>query len=597
MTSMEPDQPAVPAPPTPANTGAVGAVVGVFQEAGAQDPIPRKRIISWAMWDWATQPFNSVLLTFVWVPSFLVSPFFLDPAVAALGVVDGVEVACDTAATSATEYCRALGSLDANLGWGIMAAGILIALLAPVLGQRADATGHRKLMVGIFTGLLIACQFAMAFVGGVPAYFWFGVAMIAFGSVVGEIAGANYNALLVSVSTPKTVGRVSGLGWGFGYLGGIVALAIVVGLILGGVLDGTKPITFQLIAAGATVWTILFSIPLFRNVPEPPPSSATKRVNFFAGYVELVRSVIRLWREHRPTFWFLFASAVYRDGLAAVFTFGTVIAARVFGFGFTDLVIFGIVLNLVAGISTIFAGRLDDRFGPKAVILFAIGGIVACCVTVFLGAGAGKGLFWVVGIVLASLVGPAQAASRSFLARVTPVGQEGEIFGLYATTGRAASWLAALLWGVFIALAANQTLYGILGIALVLAVGFVMLLFVKAPPRTLAHTTTNESFIGQEKSRATALRVAKEGGFLGIMARNWLKAYEEDPTLPPFGEQPYWTPTGPGGAPQFLTTLGFQGVEGRLEYAKHPQAEPTLLRVMADDPDPRVREAVRSRLG
>ncbi len=490
MTSMgpeaTPEKPIFKAPPPPpatASTGAMAAATAIYQEAGSHAPVPRKRVISWALWDWATQPFNSVLLTFVWVPSFLVSPFFLDPAVAALGTVDGVEIDCDTAANAATEYCRALGALDANLGWGIMAAGILIALLAPVLGQRADATGHRKLMLGIFTGLLIACQLAMVFVSGVPSYFWFGVAMIAFGSVVGEIAGANYNALLASVSTPKTVGRVSGLGWGFGYLGGIVALVIVVGLILGGVLDGTQSITFQLIAAGATVWTLVFSIPIFRNVPEPPASAAAKKVNFFEGYVELVRSVMRLFRDHRSTFWFLLASAVYRDGLAAVFTFGTVIAARVFGFGFTDLVIFGIVLNLVAGISTILAGRLDDRFGPKAVILFAIGGIVVCCLTVFFGATAGKGLFWVVGVVLAAFVGPAQAASRSFLARVTPLGQEGEIFGLYATTGRAASWMAALLWGLFIALAANQTLYGILGIALILAVGFVMLIFVKAPPR------------------------------------------------------------------------------------------------------------------
>lgn len=488
MSSPEP--PADPAahhtaatPPATARSAAIGPIGEVLQEHAADVRVPRKRVVSWALWDWATQPFNTVLLTFVWVPSFLVSPFFLDPDVAASGVVDGSEIDCDTPANTATAFCQALGQLDANLGWGIMAAGILIALLAPVLGQRADATGRKKYMLGIFTALLILCQLGMAFVSGIPSQFWFGVAMIAFGSIVGEIAGANYNALLVSVSTPRTVGRVSGLGWGFGYLGGIIALAIVVGLILGGVLDGTQPLTFQLIAAGATVWTLLFSIPIFLNVPEPPPTPDARRVNFFLGYVELARSIARLWRENRATFWFLLASAVYRDGLAAVFTFGSVIAARVFGFGFTDLVIFGIALNLVAGVSTILAGRLDDRFGPKTVILVAIGGIIVCCLTVFFGAAGGQALFWVVGIVLALFVGPAQAASRSFLARVTPAGHEGEIFGLYATTGRAASWLAPLLWGLFIAAAANQTLYGILAIALVLAVGFVLLVFVKAPPR------------------------------------------------------------------------------------------------------------------
>ena len=216
---------------------------------------------------------------------------------------------------------------------------------------------------------------------------------------------------------------------------------------------------------------------------ESPHTFAGEKVGFFRSYVELVRGVVRLYRETRPTFWFLLASAVYRDGLSAVFTFGSIIAAIVFGFGFTDLVIFGIALNIVAGVSTILAGRLDDYFGPKRVILVSVFGLVACTLVVFFFADLGQPLFWAVGIVLAAFVGPAQAASRSFLARVTPAGREGEVFGLYATTGRAAGWMASLLWGVFIAVAANQTLYGILGISLVLLIGGIMLLFVKPPAR------------------------------------------------------------------------------------------------------------------
>lgn len=451
--------------------------------------VPRRQVLSWALWDWATQPFNTVLLTFVWVPSFLTSYFFLDPALAAEGIgADGERIDCDTAANAATAYCGGLGGLAAQLGWGIFAAGILIALLAPVLGQRADAAGRQKLQLGVFTGLLILAQIGMFFVDGTPDFFWIGVSLIAAGTVFAEIANVNYNSLLVSVSTPRNVGKVSGLGWGFGYLGGILALTIVVGAILGGVLDGTDPTTFKLIGLGAAIWTLIFVVPIFLFVPEPPHPVARVRVNFFQGYVELVRSIMRLWRTARHTFWFLLASAIYRDGLAAVFTFGSIIAAAVFGFGFTDLVIFGIVLNLVAGVSTILAGRIDDRVGPKPVILFAIGGLIVCCMVVFFGAGLGKPLFWVAGIVLAAFVGPAQAASRSFLARVTPAGQEGEIFGLYATTGRAAGWMAALLWGLFITAFANQTLYGILGIALILAIGFTLLWFVKGPPGARAVT-------------------------------------------------------------------------------------------------------------
>ena len=440
-------------------------VVGLAKNEGKT--IPRKRVWSWAFWDWATQPFNTVLITFVWVPSYLTSVFFVDP--------DVVGTAGEAAA---------LGQLASNLGYGITVAGLLIALLAPVLGQRADRAGQQKTQLLLFTALLVAAQVGMVFVQPGAEWFWMGVALIAVGSIFSEIAGVSYNALLVSISTPKTVGKVSGLGWGFGYLGGIIALAAVVGLILGGVLDGELASTFQLIALGATIWTIIFAIPIFINVPEPPKLTAEKKVGFFRSYVELRTSVVRLWKESRPTFWFLLASAVYRDGLSAVFVFGSVIASIVFGFTFTDLVIFGIALNIVAGVATILAGRLDDRFGPKKVIVVSVFGLVACTLAVFFLVDLGTPMFWAAGLVLAAFVGPAQAASRSFLARVTPAGKEGEVFGLYATTGRAAGWMASLAWGIFIALAANQTLFGLLGISLVLLVGGIMLLFVKAPPRT-----------------------------------------------------------------------------------------------------------------
>jgi UMF1 family MFS transporter len=440
-------------------------VMGLDLQEGIQ--VPRRRIFAWAFYDWATQPFNTVLLTFVWVPSYLTSTFFIDPAVVG---TDGEEAA--------------LGQLASSLGFGITLAGLLIMLLAPVLGQRADRAARQKLQLLTFTALLIVAQLGLVFVQPGAEWFWAGVTLIAVGSVFGEIAGVNYNALLISVSTPKTIGKVSGLGWGFGYLGGIVALTVVVGLILGGVLDGEAAMTFQLIALGCTVWTIIFAIPILLKVPEPPKRFRGEQVGFFRSYVELVRGVVRLYKETRPTFWFLLASAVYRDGLAAVFTFGSIIAAIVFSFSFTDLVIFGIALNVVAGVSTILAGRLDDRFGPKRVIVISIFGLVVCTLVVFVFADLGTPLFWAAGIVLAAFVGPAQAASRSFLARVTPAGREGEVFGLYATTGRAAGWMASLLWGVFIAVAADQTLYGILGITLVLLAGGIMLLFVKAPPAT-----------------------------------------------------------------------------------------------------------------
>lgn len=461
-----PDQPTPPTPPATANSGAIG-VMGLQLQGGRR--IPRRQVVSWALWDWATQPFNSVILTFVFTALYLTSDTFLDPAVAALEEGDPAREA-------------GLAELASGLGWAITIAGILIAVLAPVLGQRADIAGRRKLWLGGATLALVACTFGLFFVQGAPSYFVLGIALIAAGTVFSEIAGVNYNAMLVQVSTPRTVGKVSGLGWGLGYIGGIVALVLVV---VATTFDWwgmptENGLAFRVIAVGCAVWTLLFAWPLFAYVPEAPPSPRREQVSFFRGYVVLVKDVIALWRESRPTFWFLLASAVFRDGLAGVFAFGAIIAAVAFGFSTNEVLIFGIAANLLAGLSTILASRFDDRFGARAVIIFSLSGLVVAGLAVFFLHDAGKLVFWIFGLVLTLFVGPAQAASRSFLARVAPAGRESEIFGLYATTGRAASFLTPLLWAALIA-AFGATYWGILGIVLVLAVGLVLMLFVKAP--------------------------------------------------------------------------------------------------------------------
>ena len=453
-------------PPT-ANTLAIG-VMG--QELPDDRIVPRKQVASWALWDWATQPFNSVILTFVFASLYLISDNFLSPEIAALADTDPAKE-------------RALADLSAGYGLATTAAGILILLLAPVLGQRSDRNGNKKRMLMLFTAILALLQFALFFVYASPQFFIYGAIILALGAVVSEIAGVNYNAMLVQVSTRSTIGKVSGLGWGLGYIGGIVALVIVVALTFADWfgLDTSNGLAYRLIAVGAAVWTVVFSIPIFLNVPEPPPSAeAGPKVGFFRSYVVLVKDIGRLYKESRHTFWFLLASAVYRDGLAGVFAFGGILAAVAFHFTSNEVLIFGIAANIVAGISTIIAGRVDDFVGPKAVILFTLFGLVAMALFVFFLHDLGTWVFWAGGLTLSAFVGPAQAASRSLLARVTPEGRQGEIFGLYATTGRVASFISPALWTAFIA-AFGSTIYGVLGIAIVLLVGAVLLVFVKLP--------------------------------------------------------------------------------------------------------------------
>ena len=462
-----PESGAAPLPDATANSGAVG-VIGL--ELRGETPAPKKQIYSWALWDWATQPFNTVILTFIFTALYLTTSQFLPAEIAALDKDDPVRLAAEA-------------GLASGLGLGSTIAGLAILLLAPVLGQRADAAGRQKLWLGIGTGALILCMFGLWFVEPTPALFWLGVALISAGSVFGEIAAVNSNAMLIGIANPKTVGKVSGLGWGFGYIGGIVALVLVVIFYMfdwfGISADGGLP--FRIIAVGCALWAIIFSIPIFLNVPEPSLGRPERKVGFFRSYALLVKDVIGLYRspETRPTFWFLLSSAVFRDGLGGVFAFGAIIAGQVFGFEFLELVIFGIAANLIAGISTIIAGRLDDRFGPKRIILAALAAMVVAGLAVFFLVDAGTVVFWIGGLLLCAFVGPAQAASRSFLARVTPAGREGEIFGLYATTGRAASWMASGAWALLIVLT-GATAYGILGIVLVLLAGFLLLLPVKS---------------------------------------------------------------------------------------------------------------------
>lgn len=469
--------------PVAANTGAILAVGLDLQEGKV---IPRKQVISWALWDWATQPFNTVILTFIFVALYLTTDAFLPPEIAALGEGDPA-------------YDRGLAGLAGGLGLGIAVAGLFVALLAPVLAQRADAAGRRKTWLAVMTFLLAGCMAALFFVRADQAYFWLGVTLVAAGSVFGEIAAVNSNSMLLQVSTPKTVGKVSGIGWGLGYIGGILALVIVVVAYVSDWfgLPTDDGLPFRVIGVGCALWTVLFTIPILVNVPEGSTAKRERQVPFFASYLLLGKDIGRLYRETRPTFWFLVASAVFRDGLAGVFIFGAVIAKQVFGFEFIELVLFGVGANLIAGVSTIIAGRFDDKFGARSVIIASLVGLVVAGTAVFVLHDAGKTVFWIGGLALCAFVGPAQAASRSFLARVTPVGREGEIFGLYATTGRAASWISPLLWTMLIALT-GATFWGILGIVAVLALGLVLFLLVRlsAPPLKADPTVRDNAAAG-----------------------------------------------------------------------------------------------------
>jgi UMF1 family MFS transporter len=341
----------------------------------------------------------------------------------------------------------------------------------------------------VHTTITVALCAAMFLVrpdpGGLTENLLLGIALLATANVFFELAGVNYNAMLTQVSTPSTLGRISGIGWGAGYLGGIVLLVILfIGFIDPEVgwfgVTGEDGLDIRISVLLAALWFAVFAVPVLLLVPESRAAARPARLGVVASYRRLFADIAALWRDRRSTLSFLLASAVYRDGLAGVFTFGAVIASGTFGFSASEVVLFAIAANVVAGISTIAAGFLDDRVGPKAIITTALVGLLVAGTAVFVLHDGGRTVFWVFGLLLCLFVGPAQSCSRSLLSRVITPGHESEVFGLYATTGRAASFLAPLAFSTFIAVTGSQH-WGIVGLMLVIALGLALLLPIRTP--------------------------------------------------------------------------------------------------------------------
>ncbi len=426
----------------------------------AQGGIRRRAVLAWGFWDWGSAAFNAVITSFVFGPYVV------------RGVVGDAQP----------------GGLTANTWLGIsgFVAGLLVALIAPITGQRSDAGGHRRRNLAIWTALVVATMLGLFTVRDEPAYLYAALVLLAGGAIFQEFATVSYNAMLPQVSTPATLGRVSGFGWSMGYFGGIFLLLICyVGFIapevgwFGVTSDGG--LNIRVVAVFSAVWFALFALPVLFAVPELPPGPASRRVPVVQSYRLLIADVRRLFARDRNAVWFLLASALYRDGLAAVFTFGAILAVSVYGLTQSTVLVFGVAANIVAALGALVLGVVEDRVGPKTVIMVSLVGLlVSCTVLLFV---SGPTMFWIFGLLLCLWVGPAQASSRSFLARIAPPGREGEMFGLYATTGRAASFLAPGLFALFSGLFSDRV--GILGIALVLLAGAVALTRVAPPPRSV----------------------------------------------------------------------------------------------------------------
>ena len=424
-------------------------------------PAGRGRVLAWALWDCGSTGLNAIVVTFVF----------------SVYLTKTVGAGLPGATTPASWLGRAL-----------TVAGVTVALLAPVTGVWVDAPRRRRRTLGALTATLVLLTSGMSLIRANPSYLWAGLALFAATAACSDLASVPYNAMLRQLATPQTSGRVSGFGWAAGYVGSVVLLLVVYSGFISGA-GPTRGLLHIPTAGGqnvraamlmAAAWMAALALPVL--IAPPPLADVDPRTVLKTGllgaYRKLWADVSAEWRRDRNVVYFLLASAVFRDGLSGVFTFGAVLGVTVYGISQADVLLFGVTACVVAAVGAVIGGLLDDHIGSKTVILGSLAAMIADGLILLTLSGATA--FWACGLLLCLFIGPTQSSARTLLLRMTADGKEGVAFGLYTTTGRAVAFLAPWMFFTFVdAFGADRA--GLGGLLVVLAAGFVAMLLVRVP--------------------------------------------------------------------------------------------------------------------
>lgn len=414
----------------------------------------RKAVWGWCLYDWAISAFPTVVQTFV------ISTWF----------------------TQAVAASKETGT--AQWGWAMAASGLAIAVLSPFLGAVADRSGRRTWWVAALTLGMCVATGLIWFVRPQPGDALLCLTLVAAGTACFEIATVFYNALLPAVAARERLGRVSGWAWGLGYLGGLACLvAVLFGLIKAEPppfgLDPAAGETVRAAAVLVALWMAVFSLPFLLWVKDPRGAGGGLGPAVRDALPNLVRAV-RRWPPASKVGRFLLARMLYTDGLNTLFAFGGVYAAGTFGMPLSEVIVFGIALNVTAGIGAGVSGWLDDAFGPKAVVLASVAAIAAIGLALVLTESVT--LFWVLGLLLGLFLGPAQAASRTYMARIAPPQDLNACFGLYALSGKVTAFAGPAVLALVTDATQSQR-WGMATILIFLTTGGLLLATVPRPGR------------------------------------------------------------------------------------------------------------------
>ncbi len=389
----------------------------------------KKAVFGWCLYDFAISAFNTLVGTFIFAVYF----------------------------TNAVAPDVATGTF--YWGLGLAASSLVVAIASPILGAVADARGQLKKPLFICTILCGLATLGLAGIAPAPEFMFLALCLILLANITFELTNVYYGALLPVVAPAAAVGRISGWGWGAGYAGGLLCLILALLLLVKPIvpwfdfLDKTQaePVRATNILAG--LWLLVFSLPLFLLCPDVTKISTAQMPSFKTVWQGLWHSLRKILSTRRMG-GFLLGTAILRDGLNTLFQFGGVYAAAVYGFSQSEILLFAIALNISAGLGAAIFAFADDRFGAASVLYISILGLL--CFGVPLLMAESQFWFWILAVGLGVFVGPAQAAARSWLAREAAPEQRAEIFGLYALSGRAVSFIGPLAYGTAVALFGTQ---------------------------------------------------------------------------------------------------------------------------------------------
>ena len=407
-----------------------------------------KAVWGWALYDFANSAYTTLIVTFIYAVLFT-------QAIATDGITGTAQWANAVAVTA-----------------------IVVALSSPFLGALADGGGHRKAFLATSTLVCIVGIALLYFAR--PGQVMLALTLFVISNVAYELCGVFYNSYLPDISPPEKIGRISGYGWALGYLGGLLAMVIA----LAGFIQPEQPWfglstnqeqNVRAITVLVAVWFAVFSIPMFAWVKDSKVGTRPPGASIVRSTLGQLSTTFRELRRYRQILRLLVARLVYNDGLVTIFAFGPIYAAETFNFSLQDVMLWGLALNLTAGLGAFAMGFLDDRIGGKLTIFISILGLIGASLAAVL-ATSTAGL-WVAGLAVGIFVGPNQAASRSLLGRFVPMEKETEFYGFFAFSGKAIAFMGPLLLGLTTTLFQSQRV-GMATILIFFTVGGLLLLTV-----------------------------------------------------------------------------------------------------------------------